>query len=174
MECWKLGKRTNIDEKLILPKTKKEWGWDIIGYTVFVGMVLFLIILWRELPEKVLAHFNGAGEVDRWGSRFVLWILPLVGLFTLLFLHILDGHANMDNHPERMNESNRAQFYLISRRLINQVKNICLIIFAFITLESVIIAMEWGSGFGEWSIPLLVVVIFLPIAIYYLNLRKIK
>src|SRR5699024_2450384 len=173
MECWKLGK-TNKDEKLILPKTKSEWVWDIIVYTVFIAMVLFIIILWRELPEKVPAHFNGAGEVDRWGARFELWILPLVGLFTLLFLQIFERHPEMHNHTKRMNESNRAQFYLLLRRLINQVKNICLIIFAFITLESVMIAMEWGGGFGEWSILLLVVVIFLPIVIYYLDIRKIK
>src|SRR5699024_10809826 len=137
MECWKLGKRTNIDEKLILPKTKREWAWDIIGYTVFVGMVLFLIFLWRELQEKVLAYCNGAGVVVRCGSIFLLCILPLVVLFTLLFLQIFERHPEMHNHPKRMNESNRAQFYLLSRRLINQVKNICLIIFAFITLESV-------------------------------------
>src|SRR5699024_2361135 len=89
MECWKLGK-TNKDEKLILPKTKIEWVWDIIGYTVFIAMVLFIIILWRELPEKVPAHFNGAGEVDRWGSRFELWILPLVGLFNYCFCKYLN------------------------------------------------------------------------------------
>src|SRR5699024_8480384 len=107
MECWKLGKRTNIDEKLILTKTKSKIVWDIIGYAVFVGIVLFLIILLGELPEKVPAHFNGAGEVDRWGSRFDLWILPLVGLFTLLFLEIFERHPEMHNHPKRMNESNR-------------------------------------------------------------------
>src|SRR5699024_12120634 len=99
--------------------------WYFISYIFLIGSVLFMIILWRELREKVPAHFNGAGEVDRWGSRFELWILPLVGLFTLLFLQIFERHPEMHNHPKRMNESNRAQFYLISRRLINQVKNIC-------------------------------------------------
>src|SRR5699024_11391132 len=111
-------------------------------------------------------------EVDRWVSRVELWIIPLVSLFTLLSVQIFERHPEMHNHPKRMNESNRARFYLLSRRLINQVKNICLIIFAFITLESVMIAMEWGSGFGEWSILLLVVVIFLPVVIYYLYIRK--
>src|SRR5699024_3589915 len=145
MECWKLGRRTDIDEKLILPKTKSEWACDIIGHTGFIAMILFVIIVWGELPEEVPAHLNCAGAVDRWGSRFELWILPLVGLFTLLFLQIFERHPEMHHHPKRMNESNRAQLYLLSRRLINQVKNICLIIFAFITLESVMIAMEWGS-----------------------------
>src|SRR5699024_7491504 len=91
----------------------------------------------ERITGKGSCSFNGAGEVDRWGSRFELWILPLVSLFTLLFLQIFERHPEIHNHPKRMNESNRAQFYLLSRRLINQVKNICLIIFAFITLESV-------------------------------------
>src|SRR5699024_864368 len=144
MECWKLGRSTDIDEKLILPKTKSERVCDIIGNTGFIAMTLFLLILWGQLPDKIPAHVNGEVEVDRLGSRLELWILPLVCLFTLLFLQIFERHPEMHNHPKRMNESNRAQLYLLSRRLINQVKNICLIIFAFITLESVMIAMEWG------------------------------
>jgi len=31
-------------------------------------------------PERVPAHWNAAGEVDRWGSKFEILILPLVQL----------------------------------------------------------------------------------------------
>jgi len=39
----------------------------------FVALVLF--------PERVPAHWNLAGEVDRWGSKYELLILPVVQLF---------------------------------------------------------------------------------------------
>ncbi|AZV40910.1 hypothetical protein BAOM_0199 [Peribacillus asahii] len=35
------------------------------------------------LPEEVLAHYNALGEVDRWGSKWELLILPGVGAFII-------------------------------------------------------------------------------------------
>lgn len=40
--------------------------------------ILYLAFIWGELPEKVPLHWNGAGEVDRWGSKNQLWWLMML------------------------------------------------------------------------------------------------
>uniref|UniRef100_UPI0020C079FD DUF1648 domain-containing protein n=1 Tax=Bacillus velezensis TaxID=492670 RepID=UPI0020C079FD len=63
-----------------LPKTKSEKIWNYIGGGIFVVSIIYIIFAWFELSNEIPAHFNGVGEVDRWGSKVELFILPFIGL----------------------------------------------------------------------------------------------
>lgn len=160
--------------KLKIPKTKSEWIWDVIGFSFYIGSILLLIFIWNKLPDKVPGHYNALGEVDRWGSKSELFILPVIGLFIIFLMQIFERAPEFHNYPKRLNESNAEQFYLLSRKMINQIKNLCLIIFALIVFESISIAMGWGGGFGVWFLPLALILAFIPIVMGILRQRKIK
>jgi len=160
--------------KLTIPKTVSERIWDIIGYVSYIGAILFLIFLWGDLPSEVPAHYNAAGDVDRWGSKWELVILPGIGLFLLLFLNLFEKYPEWHNYPKRFNASNAAQFYLVSRQLINQLKNLSLIMFAVILYQSIAIALGWSEELGTMLISLLVGSLLIPIIITWLKFRKIK
>ena len=164
------GKRPKIK----LTKTKSEWVWDIIGYLFYLGTIIFLIIVWSKLPEEVPAHYNAIGEIDRWGSKWELLILPGLGAFIILLMQTFEKFPETHNYPQRFNESNAEQFYLHSRKMINQLKNICLIIFALILFESVSIAIGWGNGFGKWFLPIIIIGTGIPLVIGIMNQKKIK
>jgi uncharacterized membrane protein len=160
--------------KLHIPKTKTEWLWDIVGYSFYIGSIIFLIVVWSKLPQDVPAHFNAAGEVDRWGSKLELLIFPLIGGFLLIMLQAFERFPEVHNYPKRLNEENAEQFYLTSRKMMNQLKNSCLVIFALILFESVSIALEWGSGFGVWFLPLLIIGTGIPIVLGLVRQSKIR
>ena len=40
--------------------------------------LFYLAFIWNTLPEKVPLHWNGAGEVDRWGAKNELWWVMLI------------------------------------------------------------------------------------------------
>jgi uncharacterized membrane protein len=160
--------------KLEIPKTKGEWLWDVLGYLTYIGSIIFLISVWSALPEKVPGHYNALGEVDRWGSKGELLILPIVAGFLLVFMQILERYPEVHNYPQRFNESNAEQFYLASRKLANQLKNISLLIFSFILFESVSIALGWGNGFGRWFLPLTIIGTGVPIVIGIMKQKRIK
>lgn len=160
--------------KLNIPKTKSEWVWDVFGYTSFVVSIIFLIVVWNQLPDQVPAHFNFEGEVTRYGSKFELLILPGINLLLLLFLQTLEKFPEVHNYPERFNESNAAQFYLLSRRMLNQVKNICVMIFAVIIFESTSIALGWTDGLGGWLLPIITIPLAVSIIWGLVKQRKIK
>ncbi|WMM89385.1 DUF1648 domain-containing protein [Heyndrickxia coagulans] len=160
--------------KLKIPKTKSEWFWDIIGYLFFFGSIIFLVSVWGKLPEKVPGHYDASGKVDRWGSKWELLILPGVGAILALLMQVLEKFPHIYNYPDRLNESNAKQFYVHSRKLLNQLKNICLIFFALILLESIVIAMGWDNGFGKWFLPIVIIGMGIPIASGIVTQRKIK
>lgn len=160
--------------KVNIPKTKGEWVWDVLGYTAYIGSIILLIIVWSQLPEKIPAHFNGAGEVDRWGSKGELLILPMVGAFTALMLQVFEKYPEWHNYPKRFNETNAEKFYLHSRKLLNQVKNICFILFGLLLFESISIALEWREGFGVWFLPSILIAVFFPMGLGIYKQRRIK
>lgn len=166
-ESWK---RPKID----IPKTKSEWIWDTIGFLVYIGSIILLIAVWNQLPAEIPAHFNHAGEVDRWGSKWMLIILPSIGAFIFLLMILLEKHPETHNYPARLNESNAKQFYTVSRKILNQTKNICLLIFSLLVFEIVSISLEWWSGFGIWLLPIILVGTLIPIIIGIIKQRKIK
>nr|MBU5233966.1 hypothetical protein [Vibrio cholerae] len=66
------------------------------------------------------------------------------------------------------------QFYLNSRKMLNQLKNVCLLIFAFIQFETISIALDWSGGFGKLFLPILLIGTAIPIIIGIIRQRKIS
>lgn len=134
--------------KIEIPKTKTEWLMDIIGYIALALIVVVLFMNWRELPSEVPAHFDGSGNVDRWGSKWELLILPGIGIATHFFLMILEKFPETHNYPARINESNAEFFYRNSRQTLNYMRNIINILFAYIVYRTIAIALGETTTIG--------------------------
>lgn len=39
---------------------------------------IYLIIIWKSLPDSVPVHWNLEGEIDRYGSKQMLWMVPIM------------------------------------------------------------------------------------------------
>ncbi|WP_431808668.1 DUF1648 domain-containing protein [Lysinibacillus sphaericus] len=159
---------------LTLPKTKYEKCLDVIGSGLFTVSILFIILQWGNLPEEIPAHFNAKGEVDRWGSKIEVLILPGIGIFMWIFLGLLEKAPHMHNYPARLNERNVEAFYLNSRRLCNEVKNFCVILFAIISCEIVLVALGKIEGLGWWFLPVVLIGTGIPILKGLIASSKIK
>lgn len=160
--------------KIPLPKTQSEWIWDIVGYFCYIGAILFLVFYWNELPDQVPAHFNAMGEVDRWGSKWELFVLPGIGLFIILLMQGLEKFPELHNYPKLFNEKNAKKFYLQSRKLVNQIKNCTLIFFALIMVESAMIALGWENSFEGWVFPIWLIGMGIIIVSGIVKLNKIQ
>lgn len=53
---------------------------------LLAGMVLGPLLFWGRIPDRIPGHYNGVGEVDRWGSKWELLILPVFGVLLALLL----------------------------------------------------------------------------------------
>ena len=72
-----------------------------------------------------------------------------VSMFILVIVSCGNGtyetkHPEWHNYPKRMNEENVEQFYLLSRKILNQTKNLCLIIFSVIIVARLLSQCERG------------------------------
>ena len=56
---------------------------------IVLAPFLYLAQIWNTLPEKVALHWNAAGEIDRWGDKIELLLIPFaLPLLTYLILII--------------------------------------------------------------------------------------
>lgn len=50
---------------------------------------LYLVYIWGSLPERVPIHWNGEGQINGWGSKSSLIIIPLLlPLLTYIIFHV--------------------------------------------------------------------------------------
>lgn len=50
-----------------------------VGPLALAGSALFLAFRWQRIPERIPPHFNGAGQIDAWGEKSTVLILPILG-----------------------------------------------------------------------------------------------
>ena len=62
-----------------------------ICFAILAGMFLGLFLFWSRIPDQVPGHYNGAGEIDRWGSKWELLIPLGVTAFLYLLLTAICG-----------------------------------------------------------------------------------
>lgn len=160
--------------KLDIPKTAAEKLANVIGYSIFTGALLYVIIAFPFMPSEVPMHFGSGGEVNRYGSKYEMIILIVIPFFMIPMLEALERFPEMHNYPRRMNESNVEAFYLNSRQLMNVTKNGVLIIFAVIFIEIINYGILEQSTFGIFMLPLIIVSALGPIAWAMFRRRKIK
>jgi len=159
---------------LHLPKTKFEKIVNSIGLFIYGATILFLIVNWGNIPDKVPGHFNAAGEVDRWGSKYELITLPIIALLLFVIMSLVEKIPHLHNYPDRLNESNVVQFYTHSRKLLNLVKNILLVMFSSLSIQIVRVAQGAIDDIGIALMPIFLIVIFGTVGIGMYKQSKIK
>ncbi|MEZ4854613.1 SdpI family protein [Flavobacterium sp.] len=83
---------------------RKELPFILIMLLPFI----YLAYIWNNLPEKVPLHWNGAGEIDRWGSKTEM-LIPIVLLIFVpyvifAFLPKLDPKGKLNKMVNKLNQ----------------------------------------------------------------------
>jgi uncharacterized membrane protein len=68
---------------------KKDW-W-LIGIIILIW--IFTFVIFGRLPAKIPMHWNISGQVDRFGSKNEIFILPstiTIIYFVILFIPLID------------------------------------------------------------------------------------
>ena len=76
---------------------KKAYGW-ITGLTLlsFVMVGLFLTVA----PDTVPLHYNAAGEINRWGSKYEYLLFPFFSAVMGIFMDLLSRREGKQGRPE--------------------------------------------------------------------------
>ncbi|SNZ11763.1 Protein of unknown function [Terribacillus aidingensis] len=163
-----------MQKQLHLPKTRSEKVWDTIGISSWLTTVLFLIIIWQHLPEQTPLHMGITGKADDWAAKESLLLLPALSVINFFLLHLLEKNPHLHNQPERLNEQNAAAFYLLSRKTLNKLKNLGVLLLSSIAAEFSMVALGWINHGSTWLMIIALLIYLYPIIEVIWKQRKIK
>ena len=117
---------------------------------------------------------NVAGEVDSWGSRWLIFFLPTITIALYIFMEAMERRPHTHNYPAHLTEQNAAQFYKESRQAMNLTKNIATIMLAYIGIRSVLVAIEKVQGLGIAMMGIFLLLLGFVIVRSMIRMSKIK
>lgn len=141
-------KRTNIEKVL-----------DILIICLFIGSIIYLGWYWATIPDQVPAHYNALGEVNRWGGKGELLIIPILGMVMWVGLTILEKFPHVHNYIN-LTKDNVAYQYRNSQLMLFLLKNIIAVMFIFLFMNSIRTSLGLESWMGGWFLPTSLVSIF--------------
>ena len=86
-----------------MEKFKKEIPFLLIALLPFI----YLAFIWNNLPDKIPMHWNGSGEIDRWGDKselfMMLFMLTGISYFVFLIIPYIDPKQKLQNMGNKLN-----------------------------------------------------------------------
>lgn len=136
-------------------------------------MLLYLLIQFDALPNQVPSHYNGAGEVDGWGGKEQLFLLPIIAAGLWIGMSVLERHPHTYNYNYiNLTKDNAELQYKNGRRMMNVLKNEILLFFSFITVQNIRVASGTAEGMGVFFLPVLLIVVFGSVLFFILRMLR--
>lgn len=130
---------------------------EIVSYVILWASIIIAIIGAVTLPDKIATHYNGAGEVDGYGSPASLLLLPIImlvcNLSCSLILHFLP--SNMWNTPSKVKPGRElATFSVMSCMMVLLEMEVSL----FTLFSTILCYKEIGSMINVGSVVFMVAI----------------
>ncbi len=156
------------------PKIKLQFTYSDLFLEVLGGFTLALIWIltilnYAHLPESIPTHFNASGQVDDYGNKGSILLLPAIGTLIFAGITFLVRIPHIFNYPVTITEENAERQYRNAARLMRYMKFIVVFTFLIIQFRTIETAEGVAEGLGRWFLPLAVGITFIPLALYIVH-----
>ncbi|MEN6420027.1 MAG: DUF1648 domain-containing protein [Clostridiaceae bacterium] len=142
---------------------------EALSLILMIGTIVYLIVMWKSIPDTIPAHYNAAGEVNRWGDKSELIFLPILGGMLYFLITLIQQFPAAWNTAVTVTEQNRERVYQILGNLIGTTKLMMLAVFSSLTVLS-----SLGLSLPIWYLGVFLVLLFGAIAFFLVQLSKEK
>lgn len=126
---------------------------EALCLALLLGTVVFLLVYWKNIPESVPNHFDGAGQIDGYAEKKTLLLLPV--FMTVLYL-VLSLVRTM-----RFRSLGKTVYVPAPSLLFPMMKLAILAAFSYMTVCSAL-----GRSLGAWYLPVFLILILGPMVVY--------
>lgn len=63
-----------MNKKIQIKHTITDRILEALSLMLTIGTTLYLAAGWDSFPDRIPAHYNAAGEIDRWGTKGEIFI----------------------------------------------------------------------------------------------------
>ena len=116
--------------------------------TILLAGVVYVAVRYASLPAEIPTHYNAFGEIDGWGSRGTLWLMPIIGVVCDAIMLAVSFFPQTWNVGTSVTVFNRALVYRRVRDLIADMRLSTAVMFtAFAVWQTALTpTFPWGMG----------------------------
>ncbi len=166
----RIPSRAQVDAFCGSPTTRYQRIAGILAPLMLLGSIVYILILWHTLPEKIPTHYNFAGEIDGYGGRGSLLLMPIIGLLTDLTVAICARFPKSWNTGVRITVLNRARVYRVLRDMMADMRLSCALAFAGFAVYQANLPEHFSGNVTG----IMLIVIFAPLLRYFIRLRRAR
>ena len=167
----KIPSRAQVDAFCGSRATRYQRIAGVLAPAILLASILYILIVWHTLPERIPSHYNMAGEIDGYGSRATLLLMPVIGLVVDLSVALAGRFPKSWNTGVRINSLNRVRVYRLVRDLMADLRLACALIFVFLPLWQTALPARMP---GEIVTGVMLVLVLAPLLRYLLRLRRAR
>lgn len=131
-----------------IQKEQDEYQWLEWLPLIFVAASFAIAIYYFPLlPEKIPTHFNGKGEPDDWGSKKMVFLLPVItaALYATLMFVLKFIPIQYWNMPVKITPENAAFQYSLARNMIRVLNVLIAACFCYLNYNTIQVALKKAS-----------------------------
>ena len=164
----RIPSRAEVDAFCGSPTTLWQRVLGILSPALLLGTVVYILIRWPHLPEQIPLHYNIAGEIDGYGGRSMLLLMPVIGLVSDAVIALAGRFPKSWNTGTKITLFNRVRVYRLVRDLMAELRLAMALFFGgFAVYQSLLPEHFSGNVIG-----LLTLLMFVPIVRYFVRLRR--
>ena len=136
--------------------------------TLFIGILTIIlpILFWKRIPEQIPAHYNGAGNIDRYSDKSILILILFAVAILMGTMGIAVYYVKQEMKSKYAKEAESSQLCAVYLMLVTMNFAIqCM--FAYITFCSVT-----ERSLGKYFMSIVLLAVFGPLASFLI--QKVK
>lgn len=158
--------------KLDIEKPAVAKVFDVLVIALFAAALVYLLLQWSQLPDRIPAHFGADGDVDRYGSRLELLLLPIIGVVMWVGMWILEKYPHTYNYLNLRSDNVEIQ-YRYGVLFMNVIKNLSTLLFIFLIWQMTDIALARIATLNMPIFVTILVLLFGSMGIYFYKVLKL-
>lgn len=144
---------------------------DILSWIAIVTIWVLTIANYTKLSDTIPTHYNALGQVDGFGGKATILILPIVATVLFFVFTILNKFLK---YPTNITKDKALQRYITGTRMIRYFKLAILIIFGLLVFKTIQNGTGKPDGLGTWFLPFNLGLIFIPLTYFVVKLVRTK
>ena len=101
---------------------------------ILLAGIVYVAVRYAQLPAEIPSHYNFYGEIDGYGSRGTLWIMPIIGILCDALMLAVSFFPQTWNVGTSVTVFNRALVYRRVRDLIADIRLSMAVMFTVIAV----------------------------------------
>ena len=142
---------------------------DFLGWILLIGTLAYLILGWSSFPDQIPMHYNGAGEIDRWGGKGEIIFIEVMMWILYLGIGVVEKYPQIWNTGVEVTVKNKEKVYRTLKYMLKTLKFLTALIFAYLIVNSL-----QSAPLPGWFTPAVMILIFGDMAFWLIRLFRIK